>query len=222
MTYRRKIDLTALALVALVAAAALADDPELPETPGIIGMTPVPAGACMAVYVPMAEGTALAGVAWYNNDGSVVFPEVLVASGVAGYPEPVSGAYPVATDVSGVSSGWSELMFSEPIAAVSDGLYVVFRLPEDSEHTADGPGGGAGIGYTEGANGFTGWLSLDGEEWVKLQASFGMAMQPLTVRPRRGWWRRRPRATRKPPSPTRPCSCPRPTRSTRRRSCTIR
>ena len=186
MPYRRMIDLTAMALVALVAAAALADDPALPETPGIIGMTPVPAGACMAVYVPMAEGTALAGVAWYNNDGSVVFPQVLVASGVAGYPEPVSGAYPVATDVSGVSSGWSELMFSEPIAAVSDGLYVVFRLPEGSEHTADGPGGGAGIGYTEGANGFTGWLSLDGEEWVKLQASFGMAVEPLTVQAEEG------------------------------------
>jgi len=41
--------------------------------------------------------------------------------------------------------------------------------------------GGAGIGYTEGANGFTGWLSLNGEEWLKLHDDFGMALVPVTV-----------------------------------------
>ncbi|MEZ4388172.1 MAG: FlgD immunoglobulin-like domain containing protein [Candidatus Krumholzibacteriia bacterium] len=90
-------------------------------------------------------------------------------------------AYPVAQAVSGVSSGWSELTFSEPIAAANDGFYVVFRLPEGSEHTAYGTGGGAGIGYTVGANGYTGWLSLDGEEWVKLHDDFGMAVAVMTV-----------------------------------------
>lgn len=40
---------------------------------------------------------------------------------------------------------------------------------------------GSGLGYTVGANGFTGWLSLDGEEWVKLHDDFGMAIQPLVV-----------------------------------------
>jgi len=118
---------------------------------------------------------------WYNNDGSVVFPEVLVASGVAGYPEPAASAFLVATNVCGATSSWSEATFSEPVAALDDGLYVVFRLPEGSEHSGDGLGGGAGIGYTEGPNGFTGWLSLDGEEWVKLQASYGMAVEPITV-----------------------------------------
>jgi hypothetical protein len=39
---------------------------------------------------------------------------------------------------------------------LSDGLYVVFRLPEGSEHEGDGSAGGAGIGYTVGANGYTG------------------------------------------------------------------
>ncbi|MEZ4388027.1 MAG: hypothetical protein R3D98_10725 [Candidatus Krumholzibacteriia bacterium] len=101
-------------LLALVAgcAAALADD--LPEVPGIIGITPADAGSCIAVYVPMDEGTALSGILWYNNDGLVVYPEVLVASGVDASPEPVSSAFVVGTDVSGGSSAWSELALSEP------------------------------------------------------------------------------------------------------------
>ena len=84
-----------------------------------------------------------------------------MASGADGSPEPVSGAFPVASDVQGECSAWCELTFSEPIVAADDGFYVVFRLPEGSEHMGYGEGGGAGIGYTEGANGFTGWLSLN-------------------------------------------------------------
>ena len=87
----------------------------------------------------------------------------------------------MAEAVTGASLDWSEVAFSEPVAALDAVFYVVFRLPEGSEHTADGYGGGAGIGYTEGPNGFTGWFSLDGEEWTKLQDSFGMAVQPITV-----------------------------------------
>jgi hypothetical protein len=174
---------TTVILVVLLTAslAANADPPDLPDVPGIIGMSPVPEGACMAIYIPVPAGSALTGLIWYNNDGEVVFPEVLVASGVAGEPEPVSSAYLVAEDVSGESSGWSELEFSEPIAAANEGYYVVFRLPEGSEHEAMGAGGGAGLGYTVGANGYTGWLSLDGEDWVKLQADFGMAVMPQVI-----------------------------------------
>ena len=168
-----------LVLGAVACVSAHAD--EIPSVSGIIGMTPVEEGACLAVYVPMEENRALAGLLWYNNDETVVFPAVLVASGVAGSPEPISSAYVVAEAVTGASLDWSEVTFSEPIAALNAGFYVVFRLPEGSVHTADGLGGGAGIGYTEGPNGFTGWFSLDGEEWTKLQDSFGMAVQPITV-----------------------------------------
>jgi len=118
---------------------------------------------------------------WYNNDETTTFPRVLVASGVDGIPEPVTDAYQVAEDVTGLSSDWSELQFSEPIAAANEGFYVVFELPEGSEFTAYGAGGGAGIGYTEGANGYTGWLSLDGIDWVKLQDDFGMAVEVFTI-----------------------------------------
>ena len=138
----RNVSNQAVLLITLaIAAIAFADEPNVPEVSGIIGMTPVEVGSCMAVYVPMEADRALSGVLWYNNDETVVFPEVLVASGVDGSPEPVSAAYAVADDVSGLSSDWSELVFAEPIAALSDGFYVVFRLPEGSEHVANGAGG---------------------------------------------------------------------------------
>jgi len=172
-------------LIAVVTAfamsvAAYADD-QLPEVPGIIGLTPVEEGACIAVFVPMSPGDALEGISWYNNDGSVVFPAILIASGVAGSPEPVAEAFTVAENASGGSSAWSTLEFSEPIAAANEGFYVVFQVPEGSEHTAYGFGGGAGIGYTAGANGFTGWISQEGEDWMMLDEEFGIALVPMII-----------------------------------------
>ena len=135
----------------------------------------------MAVYVPMVPGDALSGMMWYNNDEAAVFPRVVVASGIAGRPEPVSEAFTVADDVVGVSSGWSTLEFSEPVMAADEGFYIVFCLPAGSEHTAYGVGGGAGLGYTSGANGYTGWLSSDGEDWLMLDEEFGIAFEPLII-----------------------------------------
>jgi len=71
--------------------------------------------------------------------------------------------------------------FSEPVVAIDDGFYVVFCLPAGSEHVAYGEGGGAGLGYTTGANGYTGWLSSDGEEWVILDEEFGIAFEPVII-----------------------------------------
>ena len=69
----------------------------------------------------------------------------------------------------------------QPVAASLGALYLVFELPAESEFTGRGAGGGAGIGYTSGANGYTGWMSLDGEDWIKLHADFGIAIAPITV-----------------------------------------
>ncbi|MEE4164300.1 MAG: hypothetical protein V2I25_17490, partial [Woeseiaceae bacterium] len=103
-----KAKLTFLIALALIAASTTwADSPQMPDVPGIIGMTPVESGACLAIYVPMDAGRALSGLMWYNNDETIVFPEVLIASGDGGDPEPADDAYPVAGNVTGVSSGWS-------------------------------------------------------------------------------------------------------------------
>ena len=171
---------TTVAFICSLVVSALSDE-SLPEVPGIIGMQIVEEGSCIAVFVPMNTGDALSGFLWYNNDGLIVYPEILVASGLASGPEPASAAYPVASDVVGQSSAWSTVTFSEPIASAEEGFYVVFRLPLGSEHVATGAGGGAGIGYTVGANGFTGWLSNDGDEWVMLDEGFGVALTPTII-----------------------------------------
>jgi len=44
---------------------AYADPPDLPDVPGIIGMSPVPESACMAIYIPVPSGSALTGLMWY-------------------------------------------------------------------------------------------------------------------------------------------------------------
>jgi hypothetical protein len=129
----------------------------------------------------MPAGYALAGVACYNHDQEVIYPQVLVASGVAAGPEPVANAFPVASIVNGVSSGWSELEFSDPVAAANEGFYIVFRLPEGSVYADNGYGGGAGLGYTEGPNGFTGWFTQNGEDWIALDERFGMALVPSII-----------------------------------------
>jgi hypothetical protein len=151
------------------------------EIDGVIGMDPIGEESALAVYVPVEAGQALAGIAWYNNDGAVVFPEILVAGGDAGYPEPIGNAVVVSHNVAGSTSDWSELEFSQPIASDSDGLYVVFVLPIGSDYQHDGYGGGSALGYTSSEDGYPGWFTDDGGNWVMLHESYGMAIQPTYV-----------------------------------------
>ena len=73
----------------------------------MLGMTPVQANSCVAVWVPVSAGQALAGMMWYNNDGAFSFPSVLVASGRRDYPMDLAEAVSMATDVAAGSSAWS-------------------------------------------------------------------------------------------------------------------
>ena len=51
------------------------------EIGGMLSMSPVLDQSYAAIWVPVPQNHAVAGVRWYNNDGSVAFPQVLVASG---------------------------------------------------------------------------------------------------------------------------------------------
>lgn len=153
---------------------------------GVIGIDPIEEPSAIAVFIPVESGQALSGVGWFNNDGSVVFPEILVAGGVIGYPEPVSTAVVVAQNVNGATSGWSQLEFTQPIASDSEGLYVIFRLPVGSEYQHDGLGGGSAFGYTDREHGYPGWFTKDAENWIMLHESYGIAVQPTYV-PAEGW-----------------------------------
>lgn len=148
---------------------------------GVIGLTPVREHTCLAAYVPVQDGKALAGVVWYNNDSALAFPRVLVASGDGAGPGLLAEADLAAVSVSGASSGSSELAFAEPVAGNGGGLYVIFEFPAGREQVGVGEGGGPGIGYRSGTVGATGWLSADGVAWTRLHPSFRLAVTPVLV-----------------------------------------
>ncbi len=152
----------------------------LPEVAGIVGMTPVVANSCVAIWIPVPDDQALSGIVWYNNDSLVAFPEILLESGVSQYPVSMAECRQVAENVFGDSSAWSEVTFDEPVTCGSLGLYVLFRFPEGSEQEAVGAGGGAGFGFVEDG-GHEGWMSTDGNYWVRVDQACGFAVQPVFI-----------------------------------------
>lgn len=169
-----------IALLGLVLTESVWADEPLPAVAGISGMSPVTDSSCFAVWIPVPENNALAGLMWYNNDGLTVFPEIRLESGSADYPVSLTDSHLVAEDVSGDSSAWSGVAFTESVRCASEGLYVLIRLPEGSEQEDIGFGGGAGIGFVADG-GYEGWMSIDGEQWVRVGRNFGFAVQPQFV-----------------------------------------
>lgn len=141
---------------------------------GVVSVTPVLGSSCLAVEVPLAEGQALAGVRWYNNDAAAVFPQVLVGSGDPGTAPDLTGAQVVAEQVAGPSAGWGEVTFAMPVGSANGQLFVVFRFPAFAER--DG-GNGPGLGYVSEGGGLAGLASLDGVEWVRMGCL--LAVQPI-------------------------------------------
>ncbi len=172
-----------LALLALLAGAASADEPSHPAIPvaGIMGLETETGTGWFAVRVDVDVSHALAGAVWYNNDGEMTFPQILAGTGYAGGPGSVEDAIVVAENVSGVSSGWSEIEFDEPVAAALGALYLIFELPEGAEFEEPGEGGGPAVGYFAEQTGVRGWISGDGEEWARLNADYSFAVAPNLV-----------------------------------------
>lgn len=156
-------------------------DPSTVEIGGTLGLTQAEQHACLAVWVPVSQDLALNGIIWYNNDGNIAFPAISVHGGSPDYPVSLVDAYPVARDVAGESLGWSEVTFSEPVAALEAGFYVIFEIPLGGATTAAGAGGGPAIGYTSAATGLPGWLSADGEDWMGVHPDYGFAVIPQFV-----------------------------------------
>jgi hypothetical protein len=146
----------------------------------MLSMTPVLEDSYAAIWMPVPPGQAISGVRWYNNDATTVFPQVLVASGTANSPVYLTNAIVVASDVQGVSLGWSQVTFSQPYACEGEGLYCLFVFPAGSEYTAPGTGGGPAIGYaTEG--GHQGWLCAEEDAWTKVEGATGLAIEPVLI-----------------------------------------
>lgn len=151
---------------------------DLPAVSGILKLAPVTEQSYIAAWLPVPEGMSLAGVKWYNNDQYALFPEVLELHGSEDGLGNVAACTLVANDVEGASLGWSELTFSLPIACGGDGAFVIFRVPANAAVTTDGAGGGAGVGFASG-DGARGWVTVDGQNWVGIDSSFGLAIEPV-------------------------------------------
>jgi len=146
---------------------------------GVCGVSPVQSRTCIAVEVPMASTEALAGWRWYNNDGTLPFPTVMVLAGEPGTVPSLDGTSVALTTVFGGSSAWSDQSLTAPVASESGALYVVFELPAFQERTATGEGGGPGFGLLAEPVGVSQHISLTGCEWTT--AACNLAFVPIKV-----------------------------------------
>ncbi len=83
--------------------------------------------------------------------------------------------------ISGGSLQQCELYFEQPVGASLTGLYVIFEFPEGQAFTCEGSGGGPGVGYFIGDEGSHGWISGDGENWMRLADEYRFSIVPILV-----------------------------------------
>jgi hypothetical protein len=153
---------------------------DLPQVPGCFGLQCSGGNGYLAIRVDVPEGLALDGVVWYNNDASVVFPQILAGTGFEDGPGEFTSFAVVADSISGSSEAWNETRFDLPVGASLDALYLVFKFPE-GEFTGNGLGGGPAIGYYAESSGGEGWVSAEGLDWAALQVAHRFAVEPLFV-----------------------------------------
>ncbi len=163
--------------VALVSAATSPDETSLASPDGIFTITPVQDRSCIVVRVPLDAKHALTGIRWFNNDDQTPFARILVASGLNEIPPMYGDARVVATDIAGARMDWSALQFNEPIASLTESLYLIFQLAQDIEGVGEAEG--PGIGYIQAADAPCVFLSTDGDEWARMKTGFRLLIEPI-------------------------------------------
>ena len=146
---------------------------------GYFCLTPVLERSCIAVRVPVSDQEAIASVSWYNNDGDVAFPYILIASGANDVPPLYSDGVVVGQSVSGMEGDWSTLELAEPVGSDTGTLYVIFQLPPFIEGTEEGVG--PGLGYLESAERSCVFVSADGDDWDRLVTRYKLLVETTTV-----------------------------------------
>jgi len=146
---------------------------------GVCGIAPVLSRTCLAVEVQLSPTEALAGWRWYNNDGTLPFPAVLVLAGEPGVVPLLDSPGITLPTVYGGSSAWSDQSLTAPVASESGALYVVFELPAFQLRTATGEGGGPGFGLLAEPAGVIQYISLTGCDWTP--AACNLAFVPVKV-----------------------------------------
>lgn len=163
-------------VVTLASAAVAMDDPPVE---GVFGLSRVTQETYLAAWVPLDTGTVITGLRWYQNDGLTSFPDILAMAGTIKWPLAVSAAVPLAQNVPGIGSSWSELVFAQPVTADSGGLYLVLHLPAESVFQHAGNGGGFGLGFMPGDGIRRGWVSGNGEDWNPIRPERQLAIEPV-------------------------------------------
>lgn len=145
--------------------------------PGVLQLTPVEPGMCVAVKVPVLPEQAVSGLTWYNNDGDTVFPEVLVAAGYHGVAPNLADAIVLLENVQGTELGESAVDFGADIQSPTGVFYVIFRLPGFAG--AQGPGQGPGFGYEEVDEESSVFVKAEGEGWARLITEKRLLVDPV-------------------------------------------
>ncbi len=149
---------------------------------GILSLTPVQEHSCLAVAIPVTPGQTLLGISWIHNDGSLAFPNLLIMEGEAGVPPDLSQTSMVLQEVTGASLAWGQVTFDTAITSSTDLVYAVFELPAFTEKTAEGLGGGPGIGYLHQKGPGAAYVSRDGVAWTRLHPDYSMAVSAVVAR----------------------------------------
>ena len=171
----------AMVLISIFTFVAVLAQTEPPIIDGLVGLDSPTGHGWLAIRVDFPEAMALSGVVWYNNDRNVVFPEITVGTGHEDGPGSLTEALNVHGPVSGLNSGYSEVIFDQPVASSLGGVYVIFEFPAGSLFTGLGQDGGAAFGCQETDGGGSGWISGDGESWLRLDSGQHFAVEPLLV-----------------------------------------
>jgi hypothetical protein len=85
----------------------------------------------------------------------------------------------VLADLTGESLGWGEVYLDEPVSSSTGVINAVFEMPAWTERTAQGVGGGPGLGYVESSVNGHAWISLEGVQWVQLHGNYEMMVTPI-------------------------------------------
>lgn len=162
----------------VVAATSAVVDPGV-SVAGVFSLAPVYGNTCLAIELPMSSDEALSGIFWYNNDGTTVFPKVLVLTGPPGQVPPLDTAAGVLEDAVGGTLTWSQIEWPQPVMTSQGAVYVVFALPAYSERDGIGAATGPGFGYLAKAGSNHTYMSLDGLNWVGARCP--VAITPVKV-----------------------------------------
>ena len=150
------------------------------EVDGVLSLYPVGRTTALAVEIPLESGQALSGLRWYNNDGTLPFPKLLLMEAQAGLPPDLSQTGMILQEVVGESLAWGDVTLMQPVTSSSGRIFAVFLFPEGAEMTSEGAQGGPGIGYRR-ESGTAAYLSADGVEWVRLSPAHSLAIEPVLL-----------------------------------------